>query len=105
MCVCVWSQKHRFLRCFVASDDPNFFVGENKKPLFLPGFWFRGGVREEKLASWKSFDRDGVTYRQHSLNIALMSSGAASLRETVSGFLKRKPTSVQDMSIQSLNFS
>ena len=68
---------------FCSLGRSQFFCWPKQKTVVFTWFLVRGGVREEKLASWRSFDRDGVTYRQHSLNIALMSLGAASLRQTV----------------------
>ena len=47
-------------------------VARVKKPWFLRGCWFRGGSGKEKSASWRPFNRDGRTYRQHSLNIGPM---------------------------------
>ena len=70
-CVCarVKSQKHCFLRCFVASADPNFLLAKVKNCGFYVVFGSAEGSGKEKLASWRSFNRDGLTYRQHSLNI------------------------------------
>ena len=67
--MCEVTKKHCFLRCFARLDDHNLFVGERKKTWFLRGFWFREGPGKEKLASSRSFNRDGLTYSQHSLNI------------------------------------
>ena len=56
-------QKHCYLRCFVASADPIFFVADAHNRSFYVVLASTEGSGTEKLASWGSFARDGLGYR------------------------------------------
>ena len=68
VCVCGVT-KTLFFTVFRSLGGSHFLLLKVKKPWFFVVFGSAEGSRKEQLASWKSFNRDGLTYRQHSLNI------------------------------------